>query len=60
MMEFMDGRIFVDQNLPQLNPDERAQAYDQMVKVLARLHSFDPEKIGLGKYGKMSNNYYER
>jgi len=28
LMEFMDGRIFLDNSLPGLSPDEREQAYD--------------------------------
>ena len=60
LMEHVDGRIFVDPNLPGLNPDEREIVYEQMMTVLARLHEFDPSKISLGNYGKTSGNYYER
>jgi aminoglycoside phosphotransferase (APT) family kinase protein len=59
-MEFMDGRIFLDLNLPELSPDERQAAYDQMVSVLAKLHSYSPKAIGLGDYAKVDKNYYER
>ena len=31
-----------------------------MNDVLARLHAFDPIKIGLEGYGKMQHDYYER
>jgi len=27
-MEYVEGRIFVNQNLPELNPDEREIIYD--------------------------------
>jgi len=27
-MEYVEGRIFVNQNLPELNPDEREIVYD--------------------------------
>jgi len=60
LMEYVDGRIFVDQNLPGLNPQEKKQVYEQMIEVLAKLHRFDPTQIGLGKFGKLSANYYER
>lgn len=60
MMQFVDGRIFVDNHLPGLSPQERAQLYDEMVKVLAALHNFDYSKVGLGGYAKVGTNYYER
>jgi aminoglycoside phosphotransferase (APT) family kinase protein len=41
-MEFVEGRIFLDQNLPGLSPDERVAAYDQLIKVMAQLHSYNP------------------
>ena len=31
-----------------------------MMTVLTRLHQFNPSEIGLGDYGKVSGNYYER
>ena len=60
LMEYLDGRIFVDNSLPGLNPEERRQVYAEVVDVLARLHRFDPNQIGLEKYGKANVNYYER
>ena len=35
VMQFMEGRIFLDQNLAELSPDERSLAYDQLIKVMA-------------------------
>lgn len=58
-MEFVEGRIFTDLDLPGLSPDERSEAYSELVKVLARLHKLDPNKVNLGNYGKGAN-YYER
>ena len=60
LMECVDGRIFVDPNLPGLNPDEKRVVHEQMIEVLAMLHRFDPSQVGLGNYGKASSNYYER
>jgi len=59
-MEFMDGRIFTNVNLPEVGPDEREQAYAEMVRVLAMLHKYDYKKIGLEDYAKSGKNYYER
>jgi aminoglycoside phosphotransferase (APT) family kinase protein len=59
VMEFKTGRIFWDPALPGLTNDQRAQVYDQMNLVLSRLHSVDPNAVGLGDYGK-PGSYYER
>lgn len=59
-MEYVEGRIFVNSNLPELNPDEREIVYDEMMKLLAKLHNFDFNQIGLSKYGKADGNYYDR
>ena len=60
IMEYVDGRIFMDQNLPGLGPDERELVYKELMSVLARLHSLKPAQIGLDKYGKVTNDYFER
>jgi len=60
VMEYCEGRIFWDAALPQLaSNDERTQAYAQMGKVLAAIHSVDLEAVGLSDYGK-PGNYFER
>lgn len=60
VMELCEGRIFWDAALPELaNNDERTQAYEQMGKVLAAIHSVDLEAVGLSDYGK-PGNYFER
>ena len=48
LMEYVEGRIFEDPNLPGLNPNEKRAIHEQMVEVLARLHRFDPGQVGLG------------
>jgi aminoglycoside phosphotransferase (APT) family kinase protein len=52
VMSFADGRVFWDLPMPDSNPAERAAVYDSMNATLAKLHSFDPAKIGLGDFGK--------
>ena len=59
VMDFLEGRIFRDPQLPDLAPAERAAIYDSMNDVLARLHNVDFAKIGLGDFGK-PGNYFER
>lgn len=60
VMELCEGRIFWDAALPELaNNEERTQAYEQMGKVLAAIHSVDLEAVGLSDYGK-PGNYFER
>ena len=60
LMEFVDGRIFLDNSLPGLSPAERTQAYDELINTLAKLQKLDPVKIGLGSYGKIGPDYFER
>ena len=52
LMEFIKGRIFVDPSLPNMKPDERRLAYEDVVNVLANIHSIPIDDVGLGKYGK--------
>jgi aminoglycoside phosphotransferase (APT) family kinase protein len=60
VMELCEGRIFWDAALPEMASNElRAQAYDEMNKVLAAIHSVDLAEVGLSDYGK-SGNYFER
>lgn len=59
VMDYLDGRIFWDPALPELNKSERAPVYDAMNKTLAALHDLDPASIGLSDYGK-PGNYFER
>ena len=55
LMGFADGRVFWEPQMPGAKAAERAAIYDAMNATLARLHSFDPAKIGLGDFGKGEN-----
>jgi len=55
LMSFVDGRVFWEPQMPGSNPAERAAVYDAMNATIARLHSFEPEKIGLGDFGRGEN-----
>jgi aminoglycoside phosphotransferase (APT) family kinase protein len=59
LMEFMDGRIFWDPALPELDTRERAAVYEEMSRVLANIHAIDRAKQGLADFGK-PGNYFER
>jgi aminoglycoside phosphotransferase (APT) family kinase protein len=59
VMEFLEGRVFMDQSLPGLPPSERSAMYRDMNRVLAALHGVDYAAIGLADYGK-PGNYFER
>jgi aminoglycoside phosphotransferase (APT) family kinase protein len=52
IMEHVEGRVFHNYTLPESAPAERAQIYEAMNEVLARLHRVDYAAIGLGDYGK--------
>jgi aminoglycoside phosphotransferase (APT) family kinase protein len=59
LMQHVEGRIFWDQSLPEVSNVERAELYDEMNRVIARLHTVDIERAGLSDYGK-AGNYFER
>ena len=59
LMVHVDGRIFWEQSLPGLAPAERGAIYDEMNRVIAKLHSVDIERSGLADYGK-AGNYFAR
>jgi len=59
VMSFADGRVFWEPQMPGSNAPERAAVYDAMNATIARLHAFDPAKIGLGYFGR-GENYVAR
>ncbi|MGJ8616630.1 MAG: phosphotransferase family protein [Sulfitobacter sp.] len=59
VMQMVQGRIFWDPALPELDSPARARVYDAMNATLAALHSVDPVAVGLGDFGK-PGNYFER
>ena len=59
IMEYVEGRIFWDLDLPNANPEGRAALYDDINNTIAKLHSFDYEALGLDGYGK-PGNYFSR
>lgn len=60
IMEYVEGRIFWNSALPEIAGSQiRSDMYQNMVEVLAALHSVDIEEVGLSEYGR-PGNYYER
>jgi len=59
LMDRVEGRILVDQTLPDFTPDERRALYASQIEVLAALHQLDHEALGLADYGK-PGNYFAR
>jgi aminoglycoside phosphotransferase (APT) family kinase protein len=59
LMSFVDGRIFWDPSLPNMDPSDRVDIYTGIIDVMAALHTIDPVAVGLGDYGK-PGNYFER
>ena len=52
VMAFVEGRVFWDPTLPDLTRTERAALYDDLNRVVARLHRTDPAAVGLADFGK--------
>ena len=52
LMDMVEGRIFWEAQMPGLDLEDRAAAFDSMNATIAQLHNFDPQEIGLGDYGK--------
>ncbi|CAK9187525.1 unnamed protein product [Ilex paraguariensis] len=55
IMEYLEGRIFLDPKLPGVAPSRRKVIYQATAKALASLHSADVDAVGLGKYGRRDN-----
>ncbi len=59
LMSFVDGRIFWDPSLPDMDPAARSDIYIGIIDAMAALHTIDPGAVGLGDYGK-PGNYFAR
>jgi aminoglycoside phosphotransferase (APT) family kinase protein len=52
VMEYVEGRIFWNVQLPELEPSERRAIYEELARVLAAIHSVDLGAVGLSDYGR--------
>jgi aminoglycoside phosphotransferase (APT) family kinase protein len=59
VMEYVDGVIFTDHQLPTLTNTQRTKVYDELARVIAALHSIEPAAVGLEDFGR-PGNYVER
>lgn len=59
VMQMVEGRIFWDPALPDLDDEARTRIYDAMNATLAALHDVAPAAVGLDDYGK-PGNYFAR
>jgi len=52
VMEFLQGRVMFDQSLPGMSPQQRADTYREMNRVIAALHRVDIDAAGLTDFGR--------
>jgi aminoglycoside phosphotransferase (APT) family kinase protein len=55
VMQYVAGRVFWDQTLPEQSPAERAAMFDSMNATIAALHSVDWRAVGLDGFGRPEN-----
>lgn len=55
VMDYVEGRILWDQALPGFSKAERLAIWDELNRVVARLHAFDYRSLGLETFGKPAN-----
>jgi aminoglycoside phosphotransferase (APT) family kinase protein len=59
IMEYVEGRIFWDLDMPESDPAERAALYDDVNSTIAKLHNYDYAELGMSDFGK-PGNYFAR
>lgn len=59
LMEYVEGRIFLDPTLRGVKPLHRYAMYSAVCDALARLHSVDYKALGLADFGQ-AENYSQR
>ncbi len=59
IMEMVEGPVYWNGALPDKSPKERHAIYEAQIATLAKLHSYDPDKIGLSDFGR-PGNYFAR
>jgi aminoglycoside phosphotransferase (APT) family kinase protein len=52
VMDYVEGRIFVDPLMPGASREQRAGVCASMIEMMARLHKVDYNAVGLGDYGR--------
>ena len=59
IMSMEEGRVFWDPTLPSQPAEMRPKIFRSKIETLAKLHTYEPDKIGLGDFGK-PGNYFAR
>lgn len=59
VMELVEGRIFWDGKLPEVDREERRPLYHSLISTLAQLHMLNPDELGLTSFGA-EGSYFER
>ena len=59
LMEYVEGRIFGEPALPEMQSEHRAAVFREMCQVLASIHSVDLAQSGLEEYGP-PGDFFER
>jgi aminoglycoside phosphotransferase (APT) family kinase protein len=59
VMDLVEGRIIWEASFPDMSAGQRAAHFDAMNATIAQLHSYDPDAIGLGDYGR-ATGFVER
>ncbi|KAI1720952.1 phosphotransferase enzyme family domain-containing protein [Ditylenchus destructor] len=59
LMQYCDGNVHSDPNLPGMLPKNRYGIYSELARVLAAIHSIDLSKTGLSDFGPKAS-YLER
>ncbi|XP_010921618.2 probable acyl-CoA dehydrogenase IBR3 [Elaeis guineensis] len=55
IMEYLEGRMFLDNKLPGIIPERRKAIYQATARALASLHKVNVDSIGLQKFGRREN-----
>ncbi|MEM7284581.1 MAG: phosphotransferase family protein, partial [Pseudomonadota bacterium] len=59
VMDYMEGRILWSAELPEVSQESRPEYYQELTRVLAKLHSVPFRDVGLSDFGK-EGNYFAR
>ena len=59
IMSMEEGRVFWDPTLPGQPPDARRKIFISKIETLGKLHTYNPDTIGLGDFGR-PGNYFAR
>ncbi len=55
VMDKVEGDVVWEPHCPDMEPSDRAGIYESMNAAIATLHSYDPDALGLGDFGRPEN-----